>query len=799
MQPTDRMPPDRPLFVALAACLASACATTPDPGTAEQHTASGGDLPGVEARTEGLERVGGPVPLCWDAGSGRVLAEVPLDGRELLYAVRLTSGLGSNDVGLDRGQLGDNLVVSFRAVGPRVLLTAPNTRWRSSSTEPAERLAARDSFADGVLWGFELLARSGERGLVDATDFLLRDAHGIAATLDRAGQGSFRLDADRSAVLFETAVGHPENSDVEVLLGFVGERPGGEVRATAAAPEAPAFRVRHAFVTLPDLTDHPFERRPHHPRSGFFANEWKDVSAPIDEPLAQRTIVRHHLSADEPIVYYVDRGAPEPVRTALLEGARYWEPVFAAAGWPGGYRVELLPEDADIYDVRFNTIQWVDRSTRGWSYGMTITDPRTGEILKGHVTLGALRVRQDVLLFEGLLSPYADGDERSSAVTDAALDRIRQLSAHEVGHTLGIAHNFAASLDGRASVMDYPAPRVRIVEGELDLSEAYRDGCGEWDELVVRYGYGSEGPAAALAAMRERGARFVTDADARGSDRAHPDGNLWDDGDPIDGLLHAREVRRIALARFGEGAVKAGRPLAELERVLVPLYLHHRYQLDGAARQIGGVHFGYDVRGDEAEPVRPVAPARQRAALDAVLACLDPEFLELPAALVERIPPPPPGYGRDREWFERGSLPLDPLRAAAVGAELVLDQLLDAERVERLVDQWRADGEQLSLDEVLDRLMRQVDRRDETAERVAIREEVRERIVEALIELASPGGAARRVQEVALARLMALRLDESMGTWVRERLRRFFEEPMGERSGGRRVTVPPGSPIGCAN
>jgi len=761
-----------------------------------------------------MQRLEGFITLYWDPHQARLYFEIPSPGKEVLYYVSLPAGLGSNDVGLDRGQLGWSGQVEFRRVGPSVFLVAPNLKWRSSSENPVERAAVVDAFAESVLEGFDVVAEEDGRVLVDGTSFFLRDAHAIVRKFSDTGQGSFRLAAGKSTLLPDELASFPMNTEIEALLTFESDRPGSEVQSTASVPGSVSLRVRHSFVELPDLSEHGYRPRRFDPSSGYFPFVWNDLSAPIDEPIPQRVITRHHLSTERPIVYHVDAAAPEPVRTALLEGARFWQEAFTAAGFPEGYRVELLPPNADPQDVRYNVIQWVPRSQRGWSYGMSIVDPRTGEILKGHVTLGALRVRQDILLFEGLTAPYANGADASDVVTGAALDRIRQLSAHEVGHTLGLAHNFTASLQERASVMDYPAPMIRLDErGEIDLSDAYAKGGGLWDAFAIRYGYTSFAPEneareleAILAEASAKGVTYLSDGDARGTDRSHPRAHLWDTGsDPLVALETTYAVRARALARFSPDVVKPGRPFFDLERALVPLYFHHRYQLEAAVREIGGVSYNYAIVGRDASPAIESVPAdRQRQALRLALDSLRPGFLALSPRLVELLPPPPPGHRRDRETFRASGSFFQPLEAASAASDLTLGLLLDPARATRLVDQSLRDATLPTLGELLQSLtdMMWSDTEEPGGFR-AVRETVQARTLDHLLALATDEAAPTRVRASAFERLQKLhaRLKDPErpgphASFERERLRRFLEDPAAPAIERRAGPIPPGSPIG---
>ena len=685
----------------------------------------------IAEATSGFERLPGFLDVYWDNRGGRLFIEVDALDRDLLYIESLSAGLGSNDIGLDRGQLGRTHLVRFERVGPKVLLVQQNTRFRALSDNADERRAVADAFARSVLWGFEVAAED-DAGvvLVDATEFVLRDAHGVAARLGQRGQGSYQLDASRSAVHRPGVAAFPRNAELEGTLTFTlraaDRGPGAWVRQVAPSPDAVTVRIRHSFVALPETG---YEPRRSDPRSGFISTGYYDYASPIDQPLETTVINRHRLAKRnpgaersepvEPIVYYLDRGAPEPIRSALLDGARWWNEAFDAAGYIDAFRVELLPEGADPLDVRYNVIQWVHRSTRGWSYGSSVTDPRTGEILKGHVTLGSLRVRQDFLIAQGLLSPYEDEGSSTEALTGMALARLRQLSAHEVGHTIGLMHNFASSAsgpDGRESVMDYPHPLAMLGEdGAIDLGAAYDVGVGEWDKRAILYGYadfpdGTDEAAELDAILRgtaAAGLHFITDEDARPVGGAHPEAHLWDNGrSAAEELRRILSVRRAALLRFSERSVRVGAPLSELEDVLTPLYLLHRYQIEAAAKVVGGIDYGYAIRGDGRTPVSLLPPAIQLDALDALLQTVDPAELTLPERILDLIPPPSPGRGRGREQLpSRAGPAFDPVAAAELAADLTFGMILDDSRATRLIDHHARDPEQPGLGGVLERLL----------------------------------------------------------------------------------------------
>ena len=685
--------------------------------------AEAGKTPTIEEKTAGMEKKPGYFNLYWDAKQGKLWLEIDKWGSEFLYQSGLSAGMGSNDIGLDRGQLGARGIVRFERSGPKVLLIQENLEYRAVSDDPYERRAVHDSFAESALWGFKVEAEEKDRALVEATDFFLRDAHGIPAALRRTKQGSYRLDGTRCAIYLPLTKNFPLNTEVEATLTFAGDEPGRWVRDVTPSPESITVREHHSFVQLPPPG---YKPRAYDPRSSFFGIAYMDYATPISEPILKRFTARHRLEKKdpqaamsepvEPIVYYLDRGAPEPIRSALLEGARWWNQAFEAAGYKNAFQVELMPEGADSMDLRYNVIQWVHRATRGWSYGAAVIDPRTGEIIKGHVTLGSLRVRQDFLIAEGLLAPYEKGKPGTARAQDMALARLRQLAAHEVGHTLGLMHNYSASTVNRSSVMDYPPPYVKLgADGAPDLSDAYAKGIGEWDKVSIAFGYQDFAPGTnEQAALNKilldafgRGLRYLTDQDARPAGSSSSLAHLWDSGgNAVDELNRLMQVRAAVLKRFGENNIREGAPLATLEDVLVPMYLLHRYQVEAASKLVGGLDYTFALRGDGETPTEIVAPAEQRRALAAVLGTLKPEVLALPEPLLKMIPPRPPEYERGREHFKiRTSPAFDALAPAEAAAQHTLSFLFNPERAARLVEFHARNADNPGLEEILDTVL----------------------------------------------------------------------------------------------
>ena len=712
----------------------------------------------------------------------------------------------------------------FLKSGPKVLLIEDNLGFRADSDNEDERRAIDESFARSVIWGFADLDTDGERTIVDATAFFLRDAHGIASRLETMNEGTFRADESRSAIYLPRTRAFPDNTEVEAIVTLVGDPKGPHLGTVTPDRNALTVHMRHSFIRLPDDG---YEPLPYDPRSGviglrYDSGGFRDYATPIGDSLVRDFGRRHRLEkvdpaaevseAVEPIVYYLDPGAPEPVRAALLEGARWWAEAFEAAGYKDAYRVEMLPDGADPMDVRYDVIQWVHRSTRGWSYGSSVLDPRTGEILKGQVTLGSLRVRQDYMIAEGLLAPY-DDESVPPEMLEMSLARIRQLSAHEVGHTLGFEHNFAASTQDRASVMDYPFPLVRITDdGELDVSEAYGVGIGEWDKRTVLYAYqdfadGIDRTAARRQIIDDTIAqefRYVADQDSRRKGTSHPWGSLWDNGDDaIAELERLMSVRDIALQRFSERNIRVGRPLASLEEALVPIYLLHRFQIEAVGKLIGGQYFSYRLRGDAQDDARPVPVARQQQAIDALLGTLDPAKLELPQELVDTITPRVPNDPRTREAFSGATgINFDSLAPARSAVALTLGVLLEPTRATRLA---RAGSPGLGA--VTGGLLEASwYAAPASGTAAAIQRQTNMQVLYAMLGLAFDDAADADVRAGALAAIDELERwlgkrsprDEAMRAhyaFARHEIRRLRDDPAAIR-GLVPTLVPPGSPIG---
>lgn len=782
----------------------------------------------ISGFTSGMVKQEGFFNFFYDEETGRMFLEVDKINQEILYVNSLTAGIGSNDIGLDRGQLGGERVVSFQKHGNKLLLIQPNYDYRAVSENADEVKSVAEAFASSVIGGFEIKSKSSSSYLIDITDFLLRDSHGVASTLRRSNQGNFSVDKSRSAIYMDATFNFPKNTEFESLLTFQGDANGRWLRSVTPSPDAVTVRTHHSFIELPDDDYTP---RVFDPRSGFFNISYQDYATPIEDDLVKRFIVRHRLKkkdptaavseAVEPIIYYVDRGAPEPVRSALIEGASWWNQAFEAAGFKDGFQVKVMPEGAHPMDIRYNVIQWVHRSTRGWSYGSGVTDPRTGEMIKGHVSLGSLRVRQDFLIATGLLQPYENGDEKPNGMTEMALARLRQLSAHEVGHTIGLAHNYSASVNQRSSVMDYPHPYVKMDgNGNIDLSEAYDDKIGDWDKTAITYGYSDfaegEDQEKLKSILNEafgKGAKYITDQDARPANGLHPEAHLWDNGsNSAVELNRMMQIRRTILNQFSEKSIRTGTPMSSIEEVLVPMYLFHRYQVDATSKMIGGLNYSYALRGGSEVVTELLSVEDQMGALEALLNTVKPEHLKLPETLLGQIPPRAFGYPRSRETFQSKTGPaFDYLAAVETGASVPFSFIFNPDRFNRLLTYKARQSDQPGLDMVLDRVVTAVWKTpsssalDRTIQRVVEMEMLNHLMGLAVNERAYDEVRAKAMNSVgeikAYASARAGRLTNEDGVYyqyVVKTIDRFMDEP-DEFKMPSTIKAPDGSPIGSCD
>ncbi|GHF00851.1 zinc-dependent metalloprotease [Thalassotalea profundi] len=765
-----------------------------------------------------------------DNNSGKVYLEIDKFNQEFLFQSSLPQGIGSNDIGLDRGQLGDTRLVRFEKVGDKVLLRQLNTDYRADTDNALEKKSVTEAFASSIIWGFSIESQSKKENkqkvIIDYTPFLLSDIHNVADSLKRRKQGNYSIDQSRSFIYTPRSKAFPNNTELESTVTFKGSDAGNFLRSVTPDAKAVTVNLHHSLIKLPDED---YKRRDFHPYSGYWSQSYADYASAIDEPIIKRFIPRHRLAkkdpkaamseAVEPIIYYLDAGVPEPVKSALIDGALWWDQTFEAIGYKNAFQVKILPADADPMDVRYNVIQWVHRATRGWSYGSSVIDPRSGEIIKGHVTLGSLRVRQDYLIALGLTSPFTNENTDTSKMKEMALARIRQLSAHEVGHTLGIAHNFAASVNDRASVMDYPHPLIQLVEDEIDLSNAYDDKIGVWDKYVIAYGYGDvpadqeqEYLASTVKNAQDKGLLYVSDPDARPQSGAHNTGHLWDNGkNAAQELTRMLTIREKALANFGLNSIPVNTPLSELEQVLVPIYNFHRYQVEAAAKLIAGVDYTYQVRTIEKKSTMTwVKGDVQRQAIAALLKSLSPDVLTLPDNIVKLIPPKAYGYSRNRESFNGSTgITFDPVSAAQANAKQILSLMLNGERLARLQQQAVMDNDIPSIADLFEQVINNTLKNSpQSGLALLVQQRVNNQVVEQLLALWHDTDLVSEVRSEVFVTL------SDLNHWLTDRSRLKKHKTMAAQfkllsnqinfslNQGKLITpiskvkMPPGSPIG---
>ena len=664
-----------------------------------------------------IEKFKGFFDFTYNQSKDKIFLHVDKLDYEFLYIGSLASGVGSNDIGLDRGQLGSERLVKFVKKGNKLLLIEPNLYYRAETENKSEKKSVEQAFAKSVIFGFEIIESKEDSYLIDITPFLMYDRHGVAKRLRDSKQGSYKVDKSKSAIEIENTKAFPENVEFEALLTFSGEAKGNLIRSVAPDPDNVTVFQHHSFIKLPDNN---YKPRKFDARSGAISISYMDYSTPITESITKKYIIRHRLEkknpeldiseAVEPIIYYLDPGTPEPVKSALLDGGKWWNQAYESIGFKDAFQVKMLPEGVDPLDCRYNVIQWVHRSTRGWSYGASVVDPRTGEIIKGHVSLGSLRIRQDYMIAQALTRDPFISEENNNKMLELAISRIRQLSAHEIGHTIGFAHNFAASTNNRASVMDYPHPLVDIKDDEIVFDNAYDTGIGEWDKVTVAYSYSDfkldkdEGYELnkILENSTKDGLRFITDYDARSVDGSHAYAHLWDNGDTAySGLDKVIEIRKKAIQNFSENNAKKGTPNSVLEDIFVPLYFFHRYQTEATAKIIGGMDYNYSLVGDNQNEFHYLDKDTQLEALNSLIKTLSPSFLAIPKDKLKLFPPRAFGYPRTRESFKSNlGVAFDPFSVSETSADMTLSLILRPKRLNRLILQHSLNNSNLSLDDL---------------------------------------------------------------------------------------------------
>ncbi|WP_411767457.1 zinc-dependent metalloprotease [Winogradskyella sp. A3E31] len=769
-----------------------------------------------------LESYSGFFDFYYDDSEDKIYLKVDKLETDFLYVNSLATGVGSNDIGLDRGKLGNERVVHFKKAGNKLLLIQPNQGYRANTDNALEKKSIEQAFAKSVLFGFPIKSEENSTYIIDFTPFLMEDAQGVANTLKRNKEGTYKIDASKSALSLERTKAFPNNVEFEALLTFKGESTGRNLRSVTPTSSLVSVIQHHSFVKLPDDNYTP---RVFDPRSGAIPMSYLDYATPIQEDIRKRFVIRHRLEKKDPnaaiseakesIIYYLDPGTPEPVRSALLEGARWWNEAYEAIGFKNAFQVKMLPEDADPMDCRYNVIQWVHRSTRGWSYGASVVDPRTGEIIKGHVSLGSLRIRQDFMIAQALMDkPFAEGNDNYQPMLDMALARIRQLSAHEVGHTIGFAHNFAASTNDRASVMDYPHPQITLKNGNIDFSDAYDTGIGEWDKVTVAYSYSEFGKNAnekeelnaVLEKAKNDGLRFISDSDARAAGGAHALAHLWDNGaSAAEELNDVLEVRKVAMANFSVDNVKTNTPYSVLEDVFVPLYFFHRYQTEATTKVVGGLDYNYAVKGDGQLTTKYVDRKAQEEALDALLKTIQPNALAIPKDKLDLFPPRAFGYGRSRESFKgQTGVAFDPIGAATTASDMTLKFLLHPQRANRLVLQKGLDDNQLGLKEVLDKIISaSFNNSNANNYHNAIQHEVNHNVMKYIMNLAVNNQsyfevmaiANKTISDLATKSMFSSTRGDAIGFQYGLMIKEFFDNPEKFKIEAA-PQIPDGSPIG---
>lgn len=771
------------------------------------------DTQTIDQKTAGMKKYDGYFTFYWDHTSGKIWLEIDKLDTELLYLNSVSSGLSVN--GIDRNGLGQTKIVKFERIGPKVLMIQPNYAYRANTDDEFVIDAVETGFGRSVIWGFEIAAEQDSKILVDATKFLIRDVRNWAKRL-----GNYKLDLSKSAFELSKTKNFPANSEFDVMLTFTGS---GFRGREAPSSEAITVNLHHSLVQLPDDD---YEPRKYDPRSSYMSMSYNDYAAPIDNSIKMEFIRRHRIKkknpnakvseAVKPIIYYIDRGVPEEIMDAVIEGAKWWNTAWTAAGYKNAFQVKLLPKDADPMDIRYNMVNWMNRTSRGWSYGSSISDPRTGEIIKGNVSMGALRVRQVYLMAKGLVGEYVEGNKITPELKRVALLRIKQLTAHEIGHTIGLVHNYAANVDNRSSVMDYPHTLAKInSDGSIDLSDAYTNDIGEWDKIAIAYGYqdypeGVDQDKASKEVLDkafEKGIYYLTDRDA--GLNIHPLAHQWDNGKhPVDELERMMKIRKIALDKFSEKKIKIGKPMSTLEDILVPIYFYHRFQIHGSAAVLGGLYYNHALRGGPQYIQKQVPAKEQRRALSVLLTTIEPENLIIDERILKLLPPRAPGHYQTADLFQgyTGGL-FDPLAAAENIADMTISRILNPARAARLVQFNARDEKFPGLSEVIDKLIASTFKSNvNSSYKSEIQRVVNTVVLDHLFVLVASEKSAPQVKATALLKLTELKsffansrtADEKQKAhylYCNNKIEHFLNDPMSIKE-SKEVKIPNGAPIG---
>lgn len=746
----------------------------------------------------GLERKDGFIPLLWDAAQAKLYFEIPEFDKDILYFASIAKGSGSGSVGFEWAGGGEGGVIQFHRAGAKVFVVEKNLRFRAGSGGPGLEQGIDESFPDSIIASLPVTKTEGSKVVVDATPLVVRDSVGFGAGRGRGGRPAFdpaggdgsaavwQFDPNRSAIFLPRTKAFPKNTEVEVTVTYEAQSGGART-----APESRILtgRLHYSFVEPPTG----YTPRAADPRIGVGSIRFFDYSRPSSVSNGVEWVRRHRLEKKDPslalsepkqpIVYYLDSAIPEPTRSAMKDGFLWWNKAFEAAGFKNALQIRDLPPGMDPMDVRYNQIYWVNRDERGYSTGGGLTDPRTGEILAARVRLESDRVHTASRYWQayeppaGGASGSAHEDEffaplppYSTPETEQQLVLLREalLTAHEAGHSLGFGHNWNSSMNDRASVMEYPSPRIKLVNGRIDLTDAYQKQIGAYDTVMVRYAYtvfpadkekaGLEG---VIQDMRKQGLLFTPSTDPRW--------NRYDDlADPAEYLRQAIAQRKVLMAGYGPSILQPGEPYGNLRGIrLWMAYLHHRWAIDSGVRYIGGMYHNIAVKGDSIPPTEIVPAAKQREILGLLLDALSPENLAIPEMLLASLTVEPTGeggpvrrsQGPDLEHFEMSTgYAFDQLSAARTTAGLVLEQLLEPEKAARLISFADRQTGALTLPEVIDAVAKKVwSEAAKSGVDRSLQRQTQRVFVDALMMLGASPAATPDVKAVVMASVASLR------------------------------------------